>query len=73
MKGKPQVQVGPDFIRIVSVDPGRPSTVIEELIRWHQDEWTKNSCLVYQIVEAVTVAAYEPELLPATLERMKDR
>lgn len=58
---RPEIQIGPDFIRIMKGG--------EEIARWYQREWKKNPALVYRIVEAVTVAAFEPELLETTLKR----
>lgn len=58
---RPKIEMGPDFIRLVADG--------KELVRWHQREWKKNPALVYRIVEAVTVAAFEPELLEALLQK----
>jgi hypothetical protein len=70
---KPQIEMGVDFIRIMLKNPppqGR-TTYWQELVCWYRSEWEKDPALVFKIVEAVTVAAYEPELLEATLKRLQ--
>lgn len=58
----PQIQVGPNFIRIMLHG--------DEVVRWYYGEWKEDPYLVFKIVEAVTVAAFAPEMLISTLKTM---